>query len=63
LDVREGDDVETDQQIGRSGATGLAGGDHLHFTMLLNGNAITPIDWWSEQWVEDRIIRKLRDAE
>jgi hypothetical protein len=31
--------------------------------MLLNGNAITPIDWWSAQWVEDRIIRKLRDAE
>jgi murein DD-endopeptidase MepM/ murein hydrolase activator NlpD len=63
LEVSEGDDVETGQQLGRSGSTGLAGGDHLHFTMLLNGNAITPIDWWSAQWVEDRIIRKLRDAE
>jgi murein DD-endopeptidase MepM/ murein hydrolase activator NlpD len=63
LDVREGDDVEKGRQLGRSGATGLAGGDHLHFTMLLNGKAITPIDWWSEQWVNDRIIRKLRDAE
>ena len=63
IDVRQGDDVETGQQLGRSGATGLAGGDHLHFTMLLNGKAITPIDWWSEQWVEDRIIRKLREAE
>jgi murein DD-endopeptidase MepM/ murein hydrolase activator NlpD len=63
LDVIEGDDVETGQQLGRSGSTGLAGGDHLHFTMLLHGNAITPIDWWSEQWVQDRIIRKLRDAE
>lgn len=63
LEVGEGDDVETGQQLGRSGATGLAGGDHLHFTMLLNGNAITPVDWWSRQWVEDRILRKLREAE
>ena len=55
--------VERYEAIGRSGQTGLAGGDHLHFTMLLNGYAITPIDWWSEQWVEDRIIRKLREAE
>jgi hypothetical protein len=40
----------------------LAGGDHLHFTMLLGGNAVTPIDWWSAQWVQDRILRKLADA-
>ncbi|HEY5666566.1 MAG TPA: M23 family metallopeptidase [Gammaproteobacteria bacterium] len=63
IDVREGDAVAMSQQLGRSGATGLAGGDHLHFTMLLNGYAITPIDWWSQQWVDDRIIRKLREAE
>jgi len=63
INVSEGDDVEMDQQLGRSGATGLAGGDHLHFTMLLHGRAITPIDWWSQQWVEDRITRKLREAE
>ena len=63
IDVRVGDDVAKDQQLGRSGSTGLAGGDHLHFTMLLAGNAITPVDWWSQQWVEDRILRKLRVAE
>jgi len=63
VDVGAGDNVAMSQQLGRSGATGLAGGDHLHFTMLLNGYAITPVDWWSEQWVQDRIIRKLREAE
>lgn len=62
IDVIEGDMVELDDQLGRSGATGLAGGDHLHFTMLLNGNPVTPIDWWSAQWVEDRILRKFREA-
>jgi hypothetical protein len=30
--------------------------------MLLGGNAITPIDWWSSQWIQDRVIRKLVDA-
>jgi murein DD-endopeptidase MepM/ murein hydrolase activator NlpD len=63
IEVKVGDTVNTNDRLGRSGATGLAGGDHLHFTMLLGGNAITPIDWWSPKWVEDRIVRKLREAE
>jgi hypothetical protein len=62
VSVNVGDSVTIDQPLGRSGATGLAGGDHLHFTILLNGNAVTPVDWWSAQWVEDRIMRKIREA-
>ena len=62
VEVSVGQVVETEAQLGRSGSTGLAGGDHLHFTMLLAGNAITPIDWWSAQWVQDRILRKFADA-
>jgi murein DD-endopeptidase MepM/ murein hydrolase activator NlpD len=60
IDVSAGDLVEQDQQIGRSGMTGLAGGDHLHFTMLLNGHAVTPVEWWDPKWLEDRVMRKLR---
>jgi murein DD-endopeptidase MepM/ murein hydrolase activator NlpD len=59
IDVSVGDSVEKNGRLGLSGQTGLAGGDHLHFTMLLAGNAITPIDWWSQQWVDDRVMRKL----
>jgi murein DD-endopeptidase MepM/ murein hydrolase activator NlpD len=62
ISVSEGDVVESEAELGRSGATGLAGGDHLHFTMLLGGNAITPIDWWSAQWVQDRVLRKFTEA-
>jgi murein DD-endopeptidase MepM/ murein hydrolase activator NlpD len=62
ISVKVGDSVNRGAELGRSGSTGMAGGDHLHFTMLLGGNAITPIDWWSTQWVEDRITRKLREA-
>ncbi|HVY64525.1 MAG TPA: M23 family metallopeptidase [Gammaproteobacteria bacterium] len=62
IGVQVGQMVDRDSELGRSGATGLAGGDHLHFTMLLSGNAITPVDWWSWQWVQDRIMRKLTEA-
>jgi murein DD-endopeptidase MepM/ murein hydrolase activator NlpD len=62
IGVKVGDTVTQGQELGRSGTTGLAGGDHLHFTMLLGGQAVTPVDWWSEQWVQDRVLRKLREA-
>ncbi len=62
LDVKPGDTVAAGQQVGRSGMTGLAGGDHLHFTMLVGGNAVNPVDWWSGQWIEDRVLRKIRAA-
>jgi len=62
ITVNTGDIVESEAELGRSGSTGLAAGDHLHFTMLLGGNAITPIDWWSGQWVQDRVLRKLAEA-
>ena len=62
IGVKVGDTVTQGQELGKSGTTGLAGGDHLHFTMLLGGHAVTPVDWWSEQWVQDRVLRKLREA-
>jgi murein DD-endopeptidase MepM/ murein hydrolase activator NlpD len=62
FDVKPGDEVQKNQVIGRSGMTGLAGGDHLHFTMLVNGQMVTPVEWWDPHWIEDRIVRKLREA-
>lgn len=58
--VQPGAMVDKDQQIGRSGMTGMAGGDHLHFTMLVNGRMVNPVEWWDAHWIEDRILRKLR---
>ncbi len=62
IEVTVGAMVEKGQQIGRSGMTGLAGGDHLHFTMLVGGEQVTPIDWWSPQWMQDRVLRKIEAA-
>jgi murein DD-endopeptidase MepM/ murein hydrolase activator NlpD len=63
IGVKPGDMVDKDQQIGRSGMTGLAGGDHLHFTMLVNGQMVNPVEWWDAHWIQDRILRKLREAQ
>jgi Peptidase family M23 len=62
IGVKVGDRVEKGVEIGRSGMTGLAGGDHLHFTMLVGGQQVTPVDWWSTQWFEDRVHRKILAA-
>jgi murein DD-endopeptidase MepM/ murein hydrolase activator NlpD len=59
IGVKVGDKIEKAAEIGRSGMTGLAGGDHLHFTMLVGGQQVTPVDWWSTQWFEDRVHRKI----
>jgi murein DD-endopeptidase MepM/ murein hydrolase activator NlpD len=62
IGVKVGDKVEKGQEIGRSGQTGLAGGDHLHFTTLVGGEQVTPVDWWSTQWMQDRVLRKIASA-
>jgi murein DD-endopeptidase MepM/ murein hydrolase activator NlpD len=62
MDVKDGDAVEKGQTLGRSGTTGLAGGDHLHFTMLVGGVQVNPVEWWDPHWMEDRVFRKIREA-
>ena len=62
LEVEPGQLVERGQIVGRTGETGLAAGDHLHFTMLLHGEAVTPVEWWDAKWIRDRLKRKLATA-
>ncbi|MBI4164435.1 MAG: M23 family metallopeptidase [Acidobacteria bacterium] len=59
IDVQSGEKVKRGQEIGRSGQTGLAGGDHLHFTTLLDGIPVNPVEWWDPHWIQDRIDKKL----
>ena len=60
--VQEGQRVERGQLLGHTGATGLAGGDHLHFTMMVDGEPVTPVEWWDASWIRDRVASKLGDA-
>jgi murein DD-endopeptidase MepM/ murein hydrolase activator NlpD len=62
IDVSEGQRVARGENLGRSGETGLAGGDHLHFTVLLQGLPVRPIEWWDRRWIRDHLDAKLGDA-
>jgi murein DD-endopeptidase MepM/ murein hydrolase activator NlpD len=57
--VKKGDMVKKGQTIAKTGSTGLAGGDHLHFTMLIDGVQVNPVEWWDPHWVKDRILSKM----
>jgi murein DD-endopeptidase MepM/ murein hydrolase activator NlpD len=62
VSCKEGDIVTRGQEVGKTGATGLAGGDHLHFTTVLHGLPVNPIEWWDAHWIRDRLKLKLGDA-
>ena len=58
--VQEGQDIAKGGVIGKSGATGFAGGDHLHFSMLIHGIFVDPIEWWDAHWIHDNVELKLK---
>jgi murein DD-endopeptidase MepM/ murein hydrolase activator NlpD len=59
IDVHEGDMVKRGQIMGKSGMTGMAGGDHIHFSMQLEGIQIDPKEWWDAHWIKDHIAKRV----
>lgn len=57
--VQEGEHVKTAQSLGQTGQTGLAGGDHLHFSIMLRGVHVDPVEWWDAHWLHDHVTPKL----
>lgn len=57
--VHEGDLVKRGQVMGKSGMTGMAGGDHIHFSMQLDGVQIDPKEWWDAHWIKDHIAKRV----
>jgi murein DD-endopeptidase MepM/ murein hydrolase activator NlpD len=59
IDVKVGDSIKQQQVIGKTGETGLAVGDHLHFATLLQGVPVLPKEWWDAKWIKDNLTPKL----
>jgi hypothetical protein len=57
--VQAGDTVNRGQIVGRTGATGMAGGDHLHLSVLIAGHQVNPLEWWDPKWLKNNISDKL----
>lgn len=59
IQAKAGSDAKKGQVIGKSGATGLAGGDHLHYGMQVDGVPVNPVEWWDAHWIKDRVLSVL----
>lgn len=59
VDVSEGDSVQRGSVLGLSGETGLAGGDHLHFAILVGQTYVDPLEWWDSKWVRSHVEERL----
>ncbi|MBW1840379.1 MAG: M23 family metallopeptidase [Deltaproteobacteria bacterium] len=59
FDVDKEQPVSKGDIIGRTGSTGLAGGDHLHFGMLVHKTFVNPIEWWDATWIKNNISSKI----
>lgn len=59
VEVEKGQTVAKGATIGRTGETGLAGGDHLHFSILVHGTHVDPVEWWDPKWLENRILAQI----
>lgn len=51
--------VTQGETIGKTGTTGLAGGDHLHYAMIISGQFVDPLEWFDERWIQEHIEPKL----
>jgi hypothetical protein len=59
IDVTKDQNVKKGEIIGLTGSTGLAGGDHLHFGIMVHGVPVNPVEWWDSHWIKDNVERKL----
>ncbi|HQP47028.1 MAG TPA: M23 family metallopeptidase [Flexilinea sp.] len=57
IDTTVGKNVAKGEKIGLSGMSGLAGGDHLHFSMIVGGKFVDPKEWWDPHWIKDNITK------
>ena len=60
FEVEKGQSVSRGDTVGMTGQTGLAAGDHLHFSMILGSVQVNPLEWWDPKWVEDHVLSKWR---
>jgi len=61
--VNEGDEVHRGQVIAKTGMTGLALGDHLHFGMLVQGIEVRPVEWFDRSWIKKFIDTPFKQAD
>ena len=62
IQVAVGDTVQKGQTIARTGATGLAGGDHLHLEVIVGGVPVNPLEWLDPAWIRSHVEGPLNEG-
>lgn len=62
LTVNEGDDLKEGDEIAKTGMTGYAMGDHLHFGVLVQGIEVRPEEWMDKHWMKVNIEDIIAEA-
>jgi murein DD-endopeptidase MepM/ murein hydrolase activator NlpD len=63
FNVSVGQMVSKNDILGNTGSTGMAAGDHLHFSMLVRNTFVNPIEWWDEGWIKNNITDKIKEVQ
>lgn len=61
--VQEGQTVKAGDKIAKTGMSGLALGDHLHFGVLVQGHEVRPEEWMDTKWISDNIDKVFKEAD
>lgn len=60
--VNEGDLVSRGQIVAKTGTTGLAFGDHLHYGVIIQGVAVRPVEWLDARWINHNVTLMFENA-
>ena len=60
IEVETGANVKKGDIVGKTGSTGLAAGDHLHFGMMVHDTFVNPVEWWDDHWINDNVLSKMK---
>lgn len=60
--AKEGDVVQKGQPIAKTGMSGLAFGDHLHYGVVIQGVEVRPLEWLDANWIKLNVTKVIEDA-
>ena len=59
MDVKKEQMVAKGDLLGKTGRTGMAAGDHLHFSMMVHNTFVNPLEWWDGTWIKNNVTTKI----
>jgi murein DD-endopeptidase MepM/ murein hydrolase activator NlpD len=62
VEVQKEATVVNGQEIAKTGMSGYAMGDHLHFGVLVQGIEVRPEEWMDSKWITDNITSVIDTA-